>query len=93
MGEYGYMITMPLFFCPSLLALCGLIKNIIMPESADMEHGINDQVQVSADGPNHHPEIVDERHADDTTIFYNKNKDEVRPVTPELERKVIRKNF
>lgn len=61
--------------------------------SADMNHGINDQARVAADEPSHHPQVVDERDADDTTIFYNKNKDKVRPMTPELEGKVIRKNF
>lgn len=41
--------------------------------------------------PNHH--VVDERDTDDTTIFYNKNKDNVGPLTPEIRRKVVRKNF
>ncbi|BCS23228.1 uncharacterized protein APUU_31453S [Aspergillus puulaauensis] len=41
--------------------------------------------------PNRH--VVDEQDTDDTTIFYNKNKDNVRPLTPEIRRKVVRKNF
>ncbi|OTA93991.1 hypothetical protein M434DRAFT_30498 [Hypoxylon sp. CO27-5] len=30
---------------------------------------------------------------DDTTIFYNLNKDKVMPLTPEIESKIVRKNF
>ncbi|KAL4792494.1 major facilitator superfamily domain-containing protein [Aspergillus venezuelensis] len=37
--------------------------------------------------------VVDERDADDTTIFYNKNKDSVRPLTPEARGNLVKKNF
>jgi hypothetical protein len=30
---------------------------------------------------------------DDTTVFYNLNKDRAGPLTPELERRIVRKNF
>ncbi|KAI1140082.1 MFS general substrate transporter [Hypoxylon sp. FL0543] len=30
---------------------------------------------------------------DDTTVFYNLNKDKVPPLTPEIESKIVRKNF
>jgi ACS family allantoate permease-like MFS transporter len=36
---------------------------------------------------------VDKEDADDTTVFYNTHKDSVRPLTPEIERKLVRKNF
>lgn len=37
--------------------------------------------------------VVDQKETDDTTYFYNTNKDHVRPLTPELEGKLVRKNF
>lgn len=37
--------------------------------------------------------VVDQRETDDTSYFYNKNKDNVPPLTPELEGKLVRKNF
>lgn len=40
--------------------------------------------------PNH---VVDEGDADDTTLFYNKNKNNARPLTPEARGKLVRKNF
>lgn len=43
--------------------------------------------------PSHGQRVFDEKDTDDTTVFYNKHKDNVRPLTPELESKVIRKNF
>ncbi|CRG90605.1 putative transporter PB1C11,03 [Talaromyces islandicus] len=36
---------------------------------------------------------VDKEDADDTTVFYNTHKDSVRPLDPETERKLVRKNF
>lgn len=53
----------------------------------------NAQARAAPDdtAPNLH--VVDERDADDTTIFYNKNKDNVKPLTPEIRGKVVRKNF
>jgi hypothetical protein len=50
------------------------------------------QTGISNDPPQN-PHIVDERDTDDTTIFYNTNKDKVRPLTPEAEGKLVRKNF
>ncbi|KAI8718234.1 hypothetical protein NCS52_00601600 [Fusarium sp. LHS14.1] len=37
--------------------------------------------------------VVDNKDVDDTTVFYNLNKDKVEPITPEGEKKLIRKNF
>lgn len=37
--------------------------------------------------------VIDQRETDDTTYFYNTNKEHVRLLTPELEGKLIRKNF
>lgn len=39
------------------------------------------------------PNVVDKKDIDDTTLFYNTHKDQVRPLTPEVERKLVRKNF
>lgn len=43
--------------------------------------------------PPHDPHVVDGRDTDDTTYFYNTNKDKVGPLTPEAEGRLIRKNF
>lgn len=39
------------------------------------------------------PVIVSQGDADDTTYFYNVNKDKAGPLTPEKEGRLIRKNF
>lgn len=45
------------------------------------------------------PRPVNSQHAvssaeiDDTTVFYNLNKDKVEPLTPEVEASIVRKNF
>ncbi|KAM0417008.1 hypothetical protein ACHAPT_012974 [Fusarium lateritium] len=41
-------------------------------------------------GPEH---VVGKRDVDDTTVFFNLNKDKVDPITPEAQKKLIRKNF
>ena len=43
--------------------------------------------------PERDPIVVSQEEADNTTYFYNTNKDHVRPLTPELEGQVIRRNF
>lgn len=43
--------------------------------------------------PSQQKQVVDQRETDDTSYFYNKNKDNVQPLTPELEGKLVRKNF
>lgn len=52
----------------------------------------NDQTKETARRPSQGQRVIDEKDADDTTVFYNKHKDSVRPLTPELEAKVVRKN-
>lgn len=37
--------------------------------------------------------IVRQEDTDDTTYFYNINKDKVQPLTPEQEGKLVRRNF
>lgn len=39
----------------------------------------------------HH--AVTTQDIDDTTVFYNLNKDNVSPLTPEVEARIVRKNF
>lgn len=39
----------------------------------------------------HH--AVTTQDIDDTTVFYNLNKDNVSPLTPEIEARIVRKNF
>lgn len=39
------------------------------------------------------PIRVSQEEADDTTYFYNTHKDRVSPLTPDIEGKLIRKNF
>ncbi|EKV09386.1 hypothetical protein PDIG_30300 [Penicillium digitatum PHI26] len=41
----------------------------------------------------HDSRVIDVRDTDDTTCFYNTNKDKVRPLTPEAEGRLVRKNF
>lgn len=52
-------------------------------------------VQATSSGsePPHDPHVVDVRDTDDTTYFYNTNKDKVRPLTAEAEGRLVRKNF
>ncbi|KAJ5172882.1 hypothetical protein N7492_005475 [Penicillium capsulatum] len=52
----------------------------------------DDQMKDSVRRPSAGQRVIDEKDADDTTVFYNKHKDSVRPMTPELEAKVVRKN-
>ncbi|KAJ5282670.1 hypothetical protein N7497_002166, partial [Penicillium chrysogenum] len=47
----------------------------------------------SGSEPSRDPCVVDVRDADDTTYFYNTNKDKVGPLTPEAEGRLVRKNF
>ncbi|KAL4878771.1 major facilitator superfamily domain-containing protein [Aspergillus karnatakaensis] len=39
------------------------------------------------------PNVINKREPDDTTLFYNTNKQRVSLLTPETENKLIRKNF
>jgi uncharacterized membrane protein YhaH (DUF805 family) len=61
------------------------------PQSQDHEPNphVKETIRVSTRDPN----VVDKRDIDDTTLFYNTHKDQVRPLTPEVERKLVRKNF
>ncbi|OJJ08747.1 hypothetical protein ASPVEDRAFT_47920 [Aspergillus versicolor CBS 583.65] len=43
--------------------------------------------------PERGPVVVSQGEVDDTTYFYNVNKGNVRPLTPEIEGKIIRRNF
>lgn len=36
---------------------------------------------------------ITQREVDDTTVFYNTHKDKAGPLTPEIERRLVRKNF
>lgn len=39
------------------------------------------------------PVVISQEETDNTTYFYNTNKDNVRPLTPEIEGKLMRRNF
>lgn len=43
--------------------------------------------------PERGPIVVSQEETDNTTCFYNTNKDNVQPLTPEIEGKLIRRNF
>ena len=47
----------------------------------------------SRDAHRHRPRRLSRRDVDDTTLFYNQNKDAVGAITPEDEAKLLRKNF
>ncbi|KAJ5974585.1 MFS general substrate transporter [Penicillium waksmanii] len=73
--------------------------------SGEKNSDISNAIQASSSEGNHEqatdlphrtsqqPKVIDQKDTDDTTYFYNTNKDHVRPLTPELEGKLIRKNF
>ncbi|KAJ5081842.1 MFS general substrate transporter [Penicillium alfredii] len=60
--------------------------------SSNVKYESGSQPQV-ANQSSQDPLVVDEKDTDDTTYFYNTNKDKVRPLTPEAEGKLVRKNF
>ncbi|KAF4458072.1 Major facilitator superfamily domain general substrate transporter [Fusarium albosuccineum] len=60
-------------------------------QSLDPQKG--DHHVVSTNEPSTPEHIVAESDVDDTTVFYNLNKDKVEPATPEVDKRVIRKNF
>jgi hypothetical protein len=66
------------------------ISNTIQVSSSEGNH---EQATDLPRRPSQQPKVIDQRDTDDTTYFYNTNKDHVRPLTPEMEGKLIRKNF
>ena len=58
--------------------------------TAEAVGGGKDSHQVPRDRD---PVVVSQQEVDDTTYFYNTNKDHVQPLTPEIEGKIIRRNF
>ncbi|WWC88910.1 uncharacterized protein L201_003825 [Kwoniella dendrophila CBS 6074] len=62
-------------------------KDINTPDSPPQ---LNSQPEEKTDGS---VKIVDEGQTDDTTVFYNKYKDTVGPLTPEIEKRLTKKNF
>lgn len=64
--------------------VAGLSNAVLDPE----RRGAPDEMEPRSNEP-----TVGMSDVDDTTVFYNIHKDKVVPLTPELERKLIRKNF
>ncbi|KAH1315752.1 hypothetical protein KXX47_003454 [Aspergillus fumigatus] len=62
-------------------------------ENGDKRHEPNPYVKETPRVTTRSPNVVDKKDIDDTTLFYNTHKDQVRPLTPEVERKLVRKNF
>ena len=62
------------------------------PQETDFDHGKDTKTETQ-------PAITDNQHhvtqkdVDDTTVFYAREKDQVGPLTPELKKKINRKNF
>ncbi|KAF9878348.1 hypothetical protein CkaCkLH20_04386 [Colletotrichum karsti] len=55
-----------------------------------------DSSAVKTDGPDEptrQGHAISQAEVDDTTLFYNLNKDKVQDFTPEMEGKLVRKNF
>lgn len=59
----------------------------------DTKHEPDARAIAAPDETSANRHVVDEGDADDTTLFYNKNKGSVRPLTPEARGKLVRKNF
>lgn len=66
------------------------ISNTIQVSSSEGNH---EQARDLPRKPSQQPKVIDQRDTDDTTYFYNTNKGHVRPLTSEMEGKLIRKNF
>lgn len=47
----------------------------------------------SSSGLRHRVHLVTKQDIDDTTLFYNRHKDDVEPIKPDEERRLNRKNF
>lgn len=62
------------------------------PQETDLDYGKGSKTEVQ-------PKLTDNQHhvtqkdVDDTTVFYSREKDNVGILTPELKRKINRKNF
>ncbi|KAJ5608036.1 hypothetical protein N7537_004655 [Penicillium hordei] len=76
-------------------------KDATVSDSSRVSPGEKREVDVQAisfgselpNDPPHDPHVVDVRDTDDTTYFYNTNKDKVGPLTSEAEGRLVRKNF
>ncbi|KAL4915240.1 major facilitator superfamily domain-containing protein [Aspergillus aurantiobrunneus] len=58
---------------------------------ADIKHEADTQTQTAPDPQDNH--VINQQDADDTTIFYNKHKNQVGPLTPQARGKLVAKNF
>ncbi|KAJ5112731.1 MFS general substrate transporter [Penicillium argentinense] len=68
----------------------GVSTDVRAPDSREESH---DHAKEVARRSSQQRRIINQKDTDDTSYFYNTNKNKVRPLTPELEGKVVRKNF
>lgn len=70
-------------------------NNVSEKTASHAKDGVSSNVAPAPtqESPKRRENVVDKGEVDDTTVFYNINKDKVGPLTPDVEKKLVRKNF
>lgn len=86
-------IQTPIYIKTGSLVSCRIARQRprIMPPGVTATKDASKAAHIT--DPERAPLRVSQKEADDTTYFFNTNKDSVSPLTPDAESKLIRKNF
>ncbi|WYZ39936.1 hypothetical protein EsH8_IV_000277 [Colletotrichum jinshuiense] len=70
-------------------------NNVSEKTASHAKDGVSSNVAPAPtqESPKRRENVVNKGEVDDTTVFYNINKDKVGPLTPDVEKKLVRKNF